>query len=91
MRQRHAGPAIGLIVQVLLLAVLAGTALYAVAVYALHFVLGDDVPGPLVLARGLAVTGAFNALLAAPVYAVSRRFVTPPTSGGRAREVSVTG
>lgn len=74
-----------------LLAVLAGTGLYAMAVYALHFVLGDDVPGPAALARGLAVTVAFNALLAGPVYALSRRFLAPPAVGGRTREVSVTG
>ena len=73
-----------------LLAVLAGTGLYAVAVSALHFVLGADVPGPGALARGLAATVVFNAVLAAPVYAVSRRFLAPPRRG-RMREVSVAG
>jgi cell shape-determining protein MreD len=72
-----------------LMAVLVVTALYSVAAYALHFVLGDHVSARLVLLDALLPAILWNLLLTVPVYAVVRRVLPLPMAADRAREVNL--
>ncbi len=72
-----------------LLAVVVVTALYLVAAYALHFVLGDDVSARLVFVEALLPTILWNLLLTVPVYAVVRRVLPLPVVTDRTREVNL--
>jgi rod shape-determining protein MreD len=72
-----------------LLAVAVVTILYAAAGLGLHFVLGDTVSAGRVLGSSLVVAVLANALLAIPVFALSRRVLGTPPSAERAREVQL--
>jgi rod shape-determining protein MreD len=74
-----------------LLAVFVATAVYAVGLFALHFVLGDDVSARLALWRALAPALVLNVLAAVPVFALCRRILTSTTAVARAREVTLVG
>ena len=72
-----------------LVAVLVVTALYSAGVYALHFLLGDQVSARLVLLDALLPAILWNLLLTVPVYAFVRRVLPPPAAAERAREVNL--
>jgi cell shape-determining protein MreD len=73
-----------------LLSVLVVTALYALGVYALHFMLGDDLSARLVLVDALLPAILWNLLLTVPVYALVRRLLPPlPVVVDRTREANL--
>ena len=74
-----------------ILPVVVVTVLYGATMYALHFLLGYDVSARLALLEALPPTILLNLLLAAPVYALCRRFVPPTGAVERAREVRLVG
>ena len=72
-----------------LVAVLVVTALYSLAAYALHFLLGDQVSARLVLVDALLPAILWNLLLTVPVFAVVRRMLPLPGVSDRTREVNL--
>jgi rod shape-determining protein MreD len=66
------------------------TGLYAFALIALQFVLGEPAPAVLV-ARGLPLALLINLVLTLPVYALIRRLFPPLELGDRVREVRLLG
>jgi len=67
------------------------TILYAVGAMFLHFLLGDEVSGRLVLVDSLVPTVAFNLILTAPVYWLVKKLLRPVDWTDRAREVRLLG
>ncbi len=74
-----------------LLAVLVVTVLVAVFGYALHFLIGEEVSARRVVVETLLPTVGLNLVLAAPVFAVCRRFLPPDDVSERTAEVQVVG
>jgi len=67
------------------------TIVYAVGAMFLHFLLGDEVSGRLVLVDSLVPTVAFNLILTAPVYWLVKKLLRPVDWTDRAREVRLLG
>jgi len=67
------------------------TVLYAVGALLLHFLLGDQVSGRLILVESLVPTIAFNLILTAPVYWLVKKLLRPVEWADRAREVRLLG
>jgi rod shape-determining protein MreD len=74
-----------------LLSVVVITVLYAVGSLVLHFVLGVGVSARYALLTALPPAIVLNALLAVPLYALSRRLLPPAGRAERTREVQLLG